>query len=67
MFAFTHLLDQDSDYDVITGVSVGSINSFGLALTEKGDFNTQANILGSLWSTLKQSDVFRGWWPFGIL
>lgn len=46
IFAFTHLLDAESDYDVITGVSVGSINSLGIALTSKGEFEEQANILG---------------------
>lgn len=53
MFAFTHLLTEESDYDVITGVSVGSINSLGIAMTEKGDLEEQANLLGVLWTKLR--------------
>ncbi len=52
---------------MITGVSVGSLNAFGLALTQKGNFEEQANLLAELWSGLHQIDVFRSYWPFGIL
>jgi predicted acylesterase/phospholipase RssA len=44
-------------YDSVSGVSVGSINAFFVALTEKGQEEAMVNELSDLWNNLHNSDV----------
>ena len=49
----TRFLNAEADYNVVTGISEGALNTFGLALTARGNMTGQANILADLWSGLK--------------
>ena len=39
-------------YDVMTGVSTGAINSFGMLFFEKGDEENMLNVLSDTWASL---------------
>lgn len=51
----------DFAYDVLTGVSAGSINAAGLAGWEVGKEVEAAQWLSDLWKNLKTSDVWKDW------
>lgn len=55
----------DVMYDVVTGVSVGSINAAGLALHKIGDEKEAINWMYGLWHTLGVTDIYINW-PLGI-
>lgn len=64
--AFVELLDPiEVQYDVVTGVSVGAINSIAIALHEKGQEKDVANWMSSMWFNLTQKDIYQGW-PLGM-
>jgi predicted patatin/cPLA2 family phospholipase len=56
----------DLSYDVIAGVSVGSLNGSGLAAYEPGDETNAAEWIYGVWHDLSNNDVFSSW-PGGIL
>ena len=51
----------DYQYDVVTGVSAGAINTIALAGWELGKEKEMASWLCDLWSNLKTSDVWQDW------
>jgi predicted acylesterase/phospholipase RssA len=52
---------EDFQYDVLTGISVGSINAMGLAQFEKGQEEAAVQFLVDGWRNTKQKDVFKSW------
>lgn len=53
----------ESQWDVVTGISVGALNGAGLSLFDIGDEETASNYLVSKWRTIKgNSDIFKNWW-----
>ncbi|KAL4481729.1 hypothetical protein ABPG74_007818 [Tetrahymena malaccensis] len=50
---------EEVQYDVYTGISIGSINTLGLSQYPKGQEKDQADWLINLWSGLKQKDVYK--------
>jgi len=54
-------------YDVVCGVSAGSINTAGVALFAPGDEINMTNTLSSIWETITTKDIFKMWRPFGII
>ena len=54
----------DFAYDVVTGVSAGSINTLGFAGYAKGDEVALATYISDLWKNLHTSDVWVDW-PLG--
>lgn len=52
---------EDFQYDVISGISVGSINAAGLAISKKGDELNGTEYLKSLWMNLHSEDIYK-WW-----
>ena len=50
-------------YDVVTGVSAGSINSVGVSLFAPGDETNMVQFLSDTWANLKEKDVFTNWEP----
>lgn len=61
-----NLPKEDVMYDVVTGVSVGSINAVALSLHEIGEEKAAIEWMYGLWSKLKKSDIYISW-PFGLL
>jgi len=52
---------EEFQYDVVTGVSVGSINALCIAQYEKGRELDAVNDLKSFWTDVKQSEIFVPW------
>lgn len=62
-----NLLDPaDIAYDVLTGVSAGSMNSCGLGAFAPDENEEASDFIFGLWNSIKSSDVF-GMWPKGIV
>lgn len=57
---------EDLSYDVIAGVSVGSLNGSGLASYAPGNETAAAEWIYGVWQALSTNDVFTSW-PGGIL
>lgn len=57
---------EDIAYDVVTGVSAGSLNTLGLSPFEPHDVTAASDFLFALWSSIPQNNAF-GMWPGGIL
>ena len=51
----------DNQYDVIVGVSVGSINAFGYSVFEKGEELEAADFMESKWLGLTTSRIWEFW------
>ncbi len=54
-------------YDIISGVSAGSINAFALSIFPKGEEVSMVKYISDTWANLKESNVFKRWSPFGII
>ena len=52
---------DDFAYDVVTGVSAGSINTLALSGWEVGQEKEAAQWASDLWNNLKTSDVWKNW------
>ena len=48
-------------YDVVTGVSIGSVNAAGLALWKIGDELKGTEWLSDTWKNLRSDDVYHHW------
>ena len=62
--------DQDKSkyaYDVVTGVSAGSINSVAVSLFVPGDEVNMVYFMSDTWANLKEDSVFINWKPLGII
>jgi len=57
--------DEQLDYDLLCGTSVGAINAAYLAQTPLGQPREAAVKLRALWDTVSTEKVHRGWFPFG--
>lgn len=60
------LIPEEIQYDVMTGVSVGALNTAGLAMFEKGDEGNMTAFLLDIWRNIQASDVYQDW-PGGII
>ena len=56
------------EWDVVTGVSAGSINLAGVSVYPKGQEEAMVKDLSDRWSSLTQDNLFTQWkgcnWPF---
>jgi NTE family protein len=59
--------DEQADYDLLCGTSVGAINAAYIAQTPLGQPREAAARLRALWDTVTTGKVHRGWFPFGKL
>lgn len=55
------------EYDVISGISVGSLNGLYIATFEKGDEENMIENLLTLWRGLRKEDVYRPWHGYYIM
>jgi NTE family protein len=49
---------SEMEYDIITGVSAGALNAFGLSLWPKGQETEMADFLYEVWMNITDSSVF---------
>lgn len=54
-------------YDVITGVSAGTINGGAISVFEIGDEVEASNVISEYWQTLTTHQIYKRWFPFGLL
>lgn len=60
--------DHKLDYDIICGVSVGALNTAGLAMVPKGNPAEAVAWLEEFWLTrVNTSSIYKRWFPFGRL
>ena len=52
---------DDYKYDVVSGISAGSINTLALSVWEIGKEKEAAQWVSDLWKNLKTSDVWKNW------
>lgn len=52
---------SEGDYDVLSGVSVGSINALGIAIFDYGQRKEMVDFLSDLWLNLTSEGVYRSW------
>jgi len=57
--------EQQLDYDLLCGTSVGAINASYLAQTPLGQPREAASRLRALWDTVTTAKVRKSWFPFG--
>ena len=55
------------EYDVVTGVSAGSINTGAISLFKPGDEVNMVQFLSDTWAGVNDGQVYKQWSPFGIL
>ena len=48
-------------YDVITGISAGSLNGLSISLFEKGDEKRARDYLKNIWTTIKRENIYKNW------
>ena len=51
----------DMQYDVISGISVGAINSGGLSVYPIGQENEATEFLKQVWMNMTTSDIWKYW------
>jgi predicted acylesterase/phospholipase RssA len=57
---------EDTKWDVVTGVSVGSINAVALSLHAVGQEKEGVDWMVDLWSTFGASDIYKNW-QYGMI
>lgn len=61
------LIDEQRDYDILCGVSVGAINVAGLAHTIGSDMVPSYYRLKDVWTSIEHTSILRPWKWFGRL
>ena len=54
-------------YDVVTGVSVGAINSFAVGVWRIGTEEKMVEWLSHLWASITSETIYKDWWPLGLV
>jgi len=52
---------SDMHYDVISGISVGAINSGALGVHEKGDEEAATEFLRQVWMNMTSGSIYQAW------
>lgn len=61
------MVEDNLDYEILTGISVGSINSTYLAQFPVGQGKQAWEILAGLWATVTPSKVKKQWFPLCVI
>ena len=56
---FNTLVGKDAEYDVISGVSVGAINSAAFSLFAKGDEVSLGEFMVNLWKNITNDKIYK--------
>lgn len=66
IYGFMHEGNPDDfQWDVVTGISGGAINTGALSVWAKEDGKEMSEWLSDTWNSLHTHDVWK-WWPGGI-
>ena len=66
LFSFLdHLPPEEIQYDVVTGVSIGSVNAATIGMFEKGREKEAFDLLKDYWSDLSTDQIFVEWPHWG--
>jgi NTE family protein len=61
------MYDNNFDYDILCGTSVGALNVFGLSLCPKGNPEGSWKSLENIWLNIEGNhSIYRKWFPFGL-
>lgn len=55
---------SDMEYDVVSGISVGALNSGALAVHKKGDEKEATEYLRQVWMNMTDSSIYKPWEGF---
>lgn len=61
------LYEDEQDYDILCGVSVGAINVLQLGLTQLGNPKQSYKLLYNKWKDVSKENIYKDWEPFGKL
>lgn len=61
------LYEDEQDYNILCGVSVGAINVLQLGLTQFGNPRESYQLLYNKWKNVSKENIYRDWEPFGKL
>ena len=69
MWGLIHNAEDKSKYayDVVSGVSAGSINGGALAIFEPGDELNAVEAISETWQELSTKNIYKRWFPFGLI
>ena len=69
LWGMLHATDDLSKYkyDVVTGVSAGTINGAAFSTFPPGEEIKAAEVLSETWQDLTSADIYKMWWPFGLI
>ena len=65
--ALLYLSNSGINFDIICGSSVGAMNASFLSQYPKENFNEACKDLVLFWTSLKQEQIYKRWFPFGKL
>ena len=57
---------EDFQWDVVTGISAGSINAFAMAVWDKADGLAMSEWFTGMWQNLKTGNIYK-LWPGGLI
>jgi predicted patatin/cPLA2 family phospholipase len=60
------LFDDQIEYDVFCGISVGALNSAFLAQFPYGNQKAAWQSIKNAWDGVNTSTIYKNWWPFGV-
>ena len=66
LVGLTKRLGADAAYDVITGVSIGGMNSLSLSVIPQSDYENQCSLMLEVWQSQDVSSAIESW-PWGVL
>ena len=68
LHGFLHSNSSDNfNWDVVTGVSAGSINTAAVSLWKPEDTLDMVSWLSDTWASISTDDVYNNWFPGGIV
>ena len=58
---------EEYQWDVVSGISIGCVNSSGVAIWDKGNEEQMVEWMSNVWDTLKTTDIYQSWgWVPGV-
>ena len=66
--AFSEFLKLDDlEYDIITGVSVGTLTGGALSFSSNSNLTRTINLISNLWLNITDNQIFTNWKDWGII
>lgn len=52
---------EETSYDIISGISIGSFNALGISLFEKGKEDQASEFITKIWKTVERKNIWKFW------